>query len=150
MWLTGSLLVLGSKPHTYARAGCAPGVSVLTTADGNDLSASVRFDAVLLLDFLPHHAVRRAQARGVHHMGPRAAAAGGAIDSGDRQCPVAERVSLMAPRRLDGAAFRVSRDRPGRTVSDCRRGLVFDGRSRTCGLIHQAWVVFRFRTGRIP
>ena len=56
-WLTGSLLVLGSKALANAGAGYAPGASVAITADGDDLSASARFDAVVLLDLLPCHAV---------------------------------------------------------------------------------------------
>ncbi len=138
-WLTGSLLVLGSKPHAYARAGCAPGVSVVTTADGNDLSASVRFDAVLLLDFLPHHAVgagRRLEA---------------SITWARARLRPGGRLILAIDNALSLNGFAHGAEAPGRggfpslEGSSGPNGLRLPTRVglrrslQTCGLIHQAW-----------
>ncbi|WCS25488.1 hypothetical protein LOK46_01200 [Methylobacterium sp. NMS14P] len=51
-WLTGSLLLLGRKAAAGSRARWASGATVITTADGADLPASARFDAVVLLGLL--------------------------------------------------------------------------------------------------
>lgn len=51
-WLTGSLLLLGSRPDAGSRARWASAAKVVTTADGADLPASTRFDAVVLLGLL--------------------------------------------------------------------------------------------------
>lgn len=53
-WLTGSLLLLGPWPDAESRARWAPAAKVFTTADGADLPASTRFDAVVLLGLLSH------------------------------------------------------------------------------------------------
>lgn len=51
-WLTGSLLLVGPRPDAESRARWAPTTAVVHTADGADLPASTRFDAVVLLGLL--------------------------------------------------------------------------------------------------
>ncbi|MGU3466871.1 hypothetical protein ACLBXO_18645 [Methylobacterium sp. C33D] len=52
-WLTGRLLLLGPRPDAGGRARWAPAAEVVTTADGADLPAATRFDAVVLLGLPP-------------------------------------------------------------------------------------------------
>ena len=138
--LTGTVLVLRAQPDGREAARFPDALSVVTTADGADLPASARFDAVVLTELLPESG----RARGEDRLQATIAWGRARMRPGGRLILSVDN-ALSLHRLAEGTE---TPGRPGFPSLEGRLGP--DGHRlptraglerslRGCGLVHQAW-----------